>query len=204
MGDDPFDTILHHEDSLYREAFALGQHDGAHTGLVEGRLFGLEKGFDKFLAMGRLHGRALVWASRLPPSTADTGANGNGTNEGNSAAAIQAADPPAAATTQTLPSLRTHGRLDRHVRTLLALTDPATLAPANTDDAVAAFDDRVRRAVVKARIVAHIVGEDAGVSAPVAPTHDGTGSDANARDVAATAGDGEGNIEDLDVRHVRR
>lgn len=65
MADDLFDSILHLEDDFYREGYALGEADGAPAGRLEGRAFGLEKGFEKYAEMGRLHGKAVIWASRL-------------------------------------------------------------------------------------------------------------------------------------------
>jgi hypothetical protein len=53
------------EESYYASGFALGKADGARAGLIDGRRFGLEKGFEKFANMGRIHGRAIVWGSRL-------------------------------------------------------------------------------------------------------------------------------------------
>ena len=63
---DPFDDLLSLEDKFYKEGYDLGVSDGERAGRVEGRLFGLEKGFEKYAAMGRLHGRAIIWAGRLP------------------------------------------------------------------------------------------------------------------------------------------
>ena len=199
--EDPFDSILHYENSIYHEAYALGQRDGTRAGLIEGRLFGLEKGFDKFLEMGRLHGRALVWASRLPSKASlqtagRDGAHDDDNNEkGQTAPPVNGADSDAEPA-KMLPPLRVHGRLEKHIQALLELTDPARLATANDDEAVAAFDARFQRAVHKARIVGRIVGEDPGVSPAEAGEH------GNAQDVGA--GEDEGNIEDINVRQLQR
>jgi hypothetical protein len=63
---DPFDDLLTLEDTLYTAAYDLGVSDGAHAGRIEGRIFGLEKGFEKFAELGQLHGRSVIWGSRLP------------------------------------------------------------------------------------------------------------------------------------------
>ena len=198
--EDPFDSILHFEDSIYREAYVSGQRDGARAGLVEGRLFGLEKGFDKFLEMGRMHGRALVWASRLPSQASLHPGGRDGPHDkyderGEADPEINGSGGDAKAT-NTLPSLRVHGRLEKHIQALLELTDPLTLSVENTDEAVATFDERFQRAVHKARIIGRIVGEDPGVSIPEARSH------GDAQDMGA--GDDEGNIEDLNIRQLQR
>src|SRR5882762_2032425 len=66
MEDDPFESVLDLEETYYQEGYDLGVADGSRAGQIEGRVFGIEKGFEKFAAMGMLHGRAAVWASRLP------------------------------------------------------------------------------------------------------------------------------------------
>ncbi|KAK7565831.1 hypothetical protein IWX91DRAFT_334956, partial [Phyllosticta citricarpa] len=63
--DDPFTHPQNLESIYYNEGFSLGRTDGTRAGRIEGRVFGLEKGFDKFFAMGRLGGRAGVWGARL-------------------------------------------------------------------------------------------------------------------------------------------
>lgn len=40
--------------------------DGEKAGLIEGRLFGLEKSFEKFVELGRIQGRVSVWKGRIP------------------------------------------------------------------------------------------------------------------------------------------
>ena len=69
---DPFDDLLSLEDKFHKEGYDLGITDGDREGLIEGRLFGLKQGFEKYAAMGKLHGRAMIWAGRLPSSKAGT------------------------------------------------------------------------------------------------------------------------------------
>ncbi|KKY16623.1 putative essential protein yae1 [Diplodia seriata] len=146
---DPFDSVLSLEDSYYTEGHALGVADGSRAGRIEGRVFGLEKGFEKFVAMGALHGKAAVWASRLPPPPP------------------QEQTPEQTTTTSTnslpplLPSSGGSGnpRLAKHITTLHALSEPASLSTQNDEDAVADFDDRFKRAQAKVKIVEKLVGE---------------------------------------------
>ncbi|TKA63174.1 hypothetical protein B0A49_07192, partial [Cryomyces minteri] len=65
MDSDPLDDVLSLEDKYYSEGHALGVSDGSRAGRIEGRIFGLEKGFEKFVAMGALGGRSTIWASRI-------------------------------------------------------------------------------------------------------------------------------------------
>src|SRR5271163_3634496 len=64
MDDDVLDDLLSPEENFYRDGYELGQADGTHAGHVEGKLFGIEKGYEKALEMGRLAGRAAVWTIR--------------------------------------------------------------------------------------------------------------------------------------------
>ncbi|KAI9827020.1 MAG: hypothetical protein M1826_006499 [Phylliscum demangeonii] len=69
--EDPFDRLLHLEDDFYQEGYAQGMADGIAQGRLQGRALGTEHAFDKFLAIGRLHGRAAVLQARLRPPSAD-------------------------------------------------------------------------------------------------------------------------------------
>lgn len=149
---DVFDDILHLEQKFYADGHRLGAADGARAGRAEGRSFGLEQGFDKFAEAGRLYGKAIVWANRLPSSLS----------------------PPSGAKNQQqkLPALPGGARLEKNITTLHALVELDTLAAENSDEAVNDFDDRVKRAQGKARVVERQVGEETGrtegaaVSAP--------------------------------------
>ncbi|KAI9871819.1 MAG: hypothetical protein M1823_008336, partial [Watsoniomyces obsoletus] len=110
------------------------------AGRIEGRSFGMEKGFDKFLESGRLASKAIVWANRIPSKSSPSG----------SATAFK--------TQCTLPPLPANARLDKNVSMLYALVEPDTLSTANTDEAVQDFDDRIKRAQGKAKIVERMVG----------------------------------------------
>jgi hypothetical protein len=169
---DPFDDILGLEDKFYSEGYALGATDGAQAGRIEGRVFGLEKGFEKYVEMGRLHGRALVWNSRLPSLQRPA-----------SVVDQNAAPCPSA----ILPSLPANPRLEKHLRVLYALTEPVSLSTENTEDAVSDFEDRLKRALGKIKIIDRLVGEEGG----------------EMKDGKSAGGGAEANIEDVDILKAR-
>lgn len=143
---DPFDTLLTLEDTLYTAAYDLGVSDGAHAGRIEGRIFGLEKGFEKFAALGELHGKSVVWGSRLPGLAPKTG---EVEEEGGE---------------KKIPALPKNERLKNNTTLLHSLTDLETFDTANTEEAVADFDDRFKRAGAKAKVIERIVGESDAVA----------------------------------------
>ncbi|OAG07542.1 uncharacterized protein CC84DRAFT_1175330 [Paraphaeosphaeria sporulosa] len=151
---DPFDSILTLEDDLYTTAYAQGAADGSRAGRIEGRIFGLEKGFDKFAALGQLHGRAVVWGARLPAAPVlPTNLEPSVEKEKDSEA-------------QVLRGLDGNERHRKHIQMLHGLTDPLTFSTLNTEEAVADFDDRFKRAGAKAKIIERIVGETASPKSP--------------------------------------
>lgn len=167
---DFFDDVLHLEDKFYADGHRQGVADGERAGRAEGRAFGIEKGFDKFVEAGRLYGRALVWANRLPRAQQDRQPV---VPPASPSAAAAAAVPPLGDGTREappqeppllLPVLTTGGaRLEKNVLALHALVEPETLSTENADDAVNDFDDRVKRAQGKARVIERQTGEDAAV-----------------------------------------
>ncbi|PNS14893.1 hypothetical protein CAC42_2122 [Sphaceloma murrayae] len=140
--DDPFDELLSLEEQYYKEGHALGVADGAKAGRIEGRLFGMEKGFEKFAAMGALAGQCSMWTARMLQSKKEPQAD----------ASIQ--DSAA-----SLPPIQHTDRLQKHIATLEALTEVESLDTQNTEEAVSDFDDRLKRAEAKAKIIASIVGD---------------------------------------------
>ncbi|OCL09925.1 DUF1715-domain-containing protein, partial [Glonium stellatum] len=153
MGDDPFDSVLDLEETYYQEGYDLGVADGSRAGRTEGRVFGIEKGFEKFTAMGMLYGRAAVWASRLPRKKEQ------GKDDKNKA--IIAQDEVLfnflEGSSERLPPLAANPRLEKHIQTLFALVEPETFSTENTEEAVADFDDRLKRAGAKAKVIERIV-----------------------------------------------
>ncbi|KAG8527993.1 uncharacterized protein KY384_006909 [Bacidia gigantensis] len=147
---DPFDTILSLEDKFYEDGFQLGYKDGERVGLVEGRCFGLEKGFEKFLLMGKLHGNAAVWSARLKTQE-DIVESGED--------AVDQVNVTSHKFPVPNPSVAQNLRLASHLKTLYALTEMETLSTQNTEDAIAEFDDRLRRAEGKAKIIEKLTGD---------------------------------------------
>ena len=134
MAPDPLEDVFNLEARFYSDGYNQGLQDGAQAGRIEGRSLGLQKGFEKFAESGRLAGRAVVWANRAPL------ARGQAENK------------------CALPRLPPNARLQKNVSTLYALVEPETLSAANTDEAVQDFDDRVKRAQGKMKIIERMVG----------------------------------------------
>ncbi|PSN64081.1 hypothetical protein BS50DRAFT_460635, partial [Corynespora cassiicola Philippines] len=190
---DPFDTLLTLEDTLYTSAYDLGASDGAHAGRIEGRIFGLEKGFEKFLALGALHGRSQVWGSRIPLPRPDPPSSSSSTTTATATATPEQQEEEGErkeeeATALPLPPLKPNARTARHIQTLHALSDPATFSTLNTEDAVADYDDRVKRAGAKAKMIERLVGEvgDPSSSFSASASASGSGSAAAAAGGAST------------------
>ncbi|KAK7722177.1 hypothetical protein SLS64_000710 [Diaporthe eres] len=158
---DAFDDLLNLEEEFYSEGYEQGVADGERAGRIEGRAFGIEKGFEKFVEAGRLHGKSIVWANRLPQAKQQP--------RGAAASPSSASTPPPGDNRQqALPVLSGGGaRLEKNIVTLHALVEPDTLSTDNTDDAVNDFDDRVKRAQGKVRVIERHVGEDTGLNAGV-------------------------------------
>lgn len=178
--EDPFDTLLTLEDTLYTSAYDLGVKDGARAGRIEGRIFGLEKGFEKFAAMGALHGRACVWGARLPSSVKkeeenvansnrnkvveETDSDKKESQEGGEKTGLENSVPKqekkAGIERKVLPPLPSNTRLEKHISMLHGLTDPSTFSTENNEEAVADFDDRFKRAGAKAKVIDRVIGEN--------------------------------------------
>ncbi|RCI16688.1 hypothetical protein L249_2001 [Ophiocordyceps polyrhachis-furcata BCC 54312] len=158
---DPLEDVLHLEDRFYREGYQQGLDDGAKAGRVEGRCFGMEKGFEKFLEGGRLAGKAIVWANRLPSQGDEDDGNDDAVTDRETETCRGDKDQPhktGPPTRCALPPLPDRNRIDKHVRALYALVEPGTLSTENTDEAVQNFDNRIKRAQGKAKVVERIAG----------------------------------------------
>lgn len=155
---DPLDSLLSLEETYHTEGYNLGLADGARAGRIEGRVFGLGKGYEKFLELGKLGGRAVVWSARLsssnPPSTANSSSAGQG---------LAATD--VAATNALIPPLEASERMRRHVARMCDLTDASTLPTENCEDAVEEVEGRLKDARAKATLISKAVGEDAPLDA---------------------------------------
>ena len=145
MVNDVFDEILDLEEQFYNAGYQQGINDGAKAGKIEGRTFGLEQGFEKFKASGQLYGKSIIWAnrfhSRAPNATLESTASTDSTPK------LQ------------LPPLPDNPRLARHIKAVHALAESESLPTENTEDAVTEFDDRLKRAQAKAKMIDRITGE---------------------------------------------
>jgi hypothetical protein len=159
---DLFDGLLGLEEQFYKEGFEAGVADSAYAGMIEGKVFGIEKGYERALELGRLHGRAIIWRQRLTDNAQKSDVAGStGAEGGNVDAPIRLAD-------QTLPRLPDNARLRKHIENLLSLTDPKTLPKDNSDESVSEVDDRISKAKARAKMISTMVGEplDPGQAAP--------------------------------------
>lgn len=153
MDEDAFDNLLGLEDGFYQEGYGLGLADGAHAGLVEGKLFGIEQGFQKALEMGRLSGRAQIWSQRLSEPGPDS------SMEADSDQGSTTTNQQGQISVTRLSPLSKNTRLGRHVEALMTNTNTSTLSRNNSDEAVAEFDERLTRANAKAKVIANVVAE---------------------------------------------
>ena len=152
---DPFEDVLNLEDKYFEEGYKQGYEDGALAGKIEGRSVGLKKGYEKFLEAGRLQSKSIVWANRMPNIRSQTQPNWTSALD---------SQPNSIATnttlqTQALPALNSNARLEKNVTMLYALVEPGTLSTENSDEAVNDFDDRIKRAQGKLKIVERSTGE---------------------------------------------
>ncbi|KIN06675.1 hypothetical protein OIDMADRAFT_142207 [Oidiodendron maius Zn] len=154
-----FDEVLGLEEEFYEEGYQQGLADGVKAGQIEGRTFGLEKGFEKYVESGRLHGKSLVWANRTPQFQINAISAGN--DSFGSKNDSQSDDVPSSQV-RNLPKLPDNARIAKHIKVLYALAELESLSTENTEDAVSDFDDRLKRAHVKARIIERMAGEARG------------------------------------------
>lgn len=131
------DGLLDLEENYYNEGYRLGIDDGARTGRIEGRIFGLQKGFGKYVELGQISGNAAVWQARLPLAKTQ----------------IETLPTDAPMNNSLVPDLPSNPKLERHLKTLLSLVDPQTVDTQNTELAVSHFEDRLRSATTKAKII---------------------------------------------------
>jgi hypothetical protein len=152
MSEDLFDDLFNLEDNYYQDGYRLGVEDGSRAGRIEGRTFGLEKGFEKFFEIGRLQGTSQIWSARLPPQSTSTQNNAN-------QPAAESEKEARSGQVNVIKMLPDNDRLAKHIRTLSALTELESLSTENTEDAVSEFDDRLKRAAAKVRVIETIIGE---------------------------------------------
>ncbi|KAJ5768838.1 hypothetical protein N7520_003397 [Penicillium odoratum] len=186
MESDLLDGLLDLEEQFYNEGYQLGVADGAEAGYTEGSVFAVEKGFEKFVEMGRLYGKALVWAQRL----ADAKPN-ESCEQPVDQSDVLSLDPSSIC--KAMPKIPAHSaRLARNLATLLELVDPASLDMSNTEEAVNDVDERLKGAAVKAKLIQRAMGE----------SEEPLGVQSYAKDVSKP-GDGTGSIEDISSLNIR-
>jgi hypothetical protein len=158
MDPDTFDEVLGLEEHFYNDGFRQGLADGVRSGQIEGRTFGLEKGFEKYFESGRLYGKVLVWANRMPASQDSLAPEDRQHPRTASNATPHAHDQKETSHT-TLPLLPHNQRLSKHLKVLHALSESESLSTENTEEAVSDFDDRLKRSQGKAKVIERMVGE---------------------------------------------
>lgn len=184
------DSLLDLEEDFYNEGYNLGVSDGAHAGYTEGTVFAVEKGFEKFVEMGRLYGKALVWAQRLAGSTSKKPAGHDETEDASTTPQHELSLDPAAC--REMAAFPASSRLAKNINTLLELADPASLVMQNTEEAVTDVDERLKGALIKAKLIQRALGE----------REDTSDIHPDARD-PPTSGDGTGSIEDISSLNIR-
>ncbi|KAK4162632.1 hypothetical protein QBC43DRAFT_321233 [Cladorrhinum sp. PSN259] len=176
--EDPFDSLLNLEDNYYNQGYAEGAADGERAGRTEGRQLGLEKGYQKFFESGRLYGRAILWANRFSSSSSSSKSDLSSSSSEQipespspapALAAVEGETVPTRTATKQLPPLPKNHRLEKHITALYALVETESLSTENTDEAVNDFDDRLKRAQGKAKIIERMLGEKGGEEAAVSP-----------------------------------
>ncbi|KAL4946206.1 hypothetical protein BDV06DRAFT_152038 [Aspergillus oleicola] len=185
-----FESLLDLEEDFYKEGFDLGAADGAEAGYTEGSVFAVEKGFEKFVELGKLYGKALVWAQRL--AEMKQGAHETPSDTESLAEAKEEKSPLNSSVCKGMASFPHSSRLARNLDILIELVDPASLPMQNTEEAVTDVDERLKGAIVKAKLIQRAFGEREDTS-DIHP-------DAK---VGQTTGDGTGSIEDISSLNVR-
>ncbi|KAI1187266.1 DUF1715-domain-containing protein [Nemania serpens] len=177
--DHPFDELLNLEEEYFKEGYEEGLRDGAEAGRVEGYAVGLRKGFDKFVEAGRLQGKAVVWANRIPKyqlrrqqqqeqgqqlqqadgilGPREIGSQRTEPAEGEDYDESGKGESVVAAT--RLRPIQSNARLERNLEMLYGLVEPGTLSTENDDESVNDFDSRMKGAHGKLRMVERAVGE---------------------------------------------
>ncbi len=153
-----FDEVLGLEEQFYQDGLQQGLADGIKAGQIEGRTFGLEKGFEKYVESGRLYGKSLVWANRMPGLQNSLPTKDRPQTDPAVSTALNARNEKKILG-NILPSLPNNQRLSKHLKVLHALAESESLSIENTEEAVSEFDDRLKRAEGKAKIIERMVGE---------------------------------------------
>lgn len=156
MQRDAFDEVLGLEEQFYNDGLRQGLADGVKAGQIEGRTFGLEKGFEKYVESGRLYGKSLIWANRMPGSVH---VSEDRQQACSSPRLASEAREEKRSSHNMLPPLPHNQRLSKHLKVLHALAESESLSSENTEEAVSDFDDRLKRAQGKAKVIERMIGE---------------------------------------------
>ncbi|KAI1764110.1 DUF1715-domain-containing protein [Hypoxylon sp. FL1150] len=170
-----FDDILNLEETYYKEGYDEGYKDGAEAGLIEGRSVGLKKGFEKFVEAGRLQGRAIIWANRIPSlkkELEDELASSNVSRQGTSQSEerdkdeLKEREEPSSSSQDEkkpepiqLPPLNSNPRLEKNIRMLYGMLEPGTLSTSNDDESVNDFDSRLKGAQARFKMIERAIRE---------------------------------------------
>ncbi|KAL4975486.1 hypothetical protein BDW66DRAFT_67972 [Aspergillus desertorum] len=190
MDNNPLESLLDLEEDFYKEGFNLGAADGIGAGYTEGSVFAVEKGFEKFIELGKLYGKALVWAQRLTDmkeNTHETPPNRETITE-----LSEEGNTLRPSVCKGMAHFPHSPRLAKNLDTLLELVDPASLPMENTEEAVTDVDERLKGAFIKAKLIQRAFGENEDMSDIHPDTKGGQAS-----------GDGTGSIEDLSSLSIR-
>ncbi|KAL4914190.1 hypothetical protein BDW62DRAFT_147198 [Aspergillus aurantiobrunneus] len=189
MDNNLLESLLDLEEDFYKEGFDLGAVDGADAGYTEGSVFAVEKGFEKFIELGKLYGKALVWAQRLTEMKQNSHEALLNSESMGETKKENSLTPSACNKMAKFPH---SSRLAKNLDTLLELVDPASLPMQNTEDAVTDVDERLKGAVIKTKLIQRAFRE-----------HDDildTRPDARS---GQASGDGTGSIEDISSLNIR-
>ncbi len=154
MASDPFDDLLDLENDYYQEGYDAGVADSTYAGMLEGKVFGIEKGYEKALELGKLHGRALIWQAPSQPGKIGESTSASGDSQSLARDSSRLGDI-IRNRVQPLES----GRLQRHIEGLYTASANSIIAKDNSDQSVTEFDDRIAKAKAKAKVIANITGE---------------------------------------------
>ncbi|KAK6334325.1 hypothetical protein TWF730_003540 [Orbilia blumenaviensis] len=129
---DLLDSVLNLEEEYYTLGHQEGSLAAAKTGRLEGRAFGIETAFQKYLTLGVIKGRTKVWSSRSSISPTST-------SESETKMAI------------------TNPRHIKHLELLQTLTTTPPIR--NEEEDVEEVDDRIRRGKAKVKILENTLKE---------------------------------------------
>jgi hypothetical protein len=208
MEPDPLEDLLDLEEKLYNEGYTLGLCDGTQAGYSEGAIFAVEKGYEKLFELGKLYGKTLVWTHRLATSmmtmtatashqiaegvvtiepTSREEANVQDQHQSAGSSIFHFAPTSLCESMPPLPVTTAPGsRLEKNIRGLLSLLDPATLSLENTEDSITEIEERMKNAILKVKLIQRILGE----RDDAAPT-------------STKDGDLSSNIEDMGMLKIR-